>query len=83
MENLYKTIFCERLKEIRAESECSQKNIANKLGIPLSTYANWEQGRTEPSIEDIFKLLIIYGIDANDLFDKDSLKNNDEGLQKT
>ena len=47
---LFKDIFSARLKEIRAERQLSQKAIADKLGCAVSTYANWEQGRTEPSI---------------------------------
>lgn len=61
--------FCETLKVLRIEKHYYQKDVAEKLGVPLSTYANWEQGRTEPSIEDIYKLLDVFEIDANELFD--------------
>ncbi|MCI9404809.1 MAG: helix-turn-helix transcriptional regulator [Clostridia bacterium] len=61
-------MFSARLKEIRAERQLSQKAIADKLGCAVSTYANWEQGRTEPSIYDIFNLMWVYEIEANELF---------------
>lgn len=61
--------FCDRLKELRAEKQLSQQSVAEKLGCPVSTYANWEQGRREPSIFDIYNILKVYEIDANDLFD--------------
>ncbi len=64
----YFTIFGERLKEIRAEKKLSQKQVADKIGIAVSTYANWEQGRREPNISDIYKLIIALDIEANDLF---------------
>lgn len=64
----YKDNFCARLKEIREERKLSQKDVAIKLGCAVSTYANWEQGRTEPSIYDIYNLLLCYEIDANELF---------------
>lgn len=60
--------FTERLKELRQEKSLSQKQIAEKLGIPVSTYANWEQGRREPSVNDIFKILTVLNINANELF---------------
>lgn len=63
-----KNSFCARLKEIREEHKLSQKDVAEKLGCAVSTYANWEQGRTEPSIYDIFNLLSVYDIEANELF---------------
>lgn len=65
---LLKDIFSQRLKDIRKEKGLSQNAVANKLGCAVSTYANWEQGRTEPSIYDIFNLLWIFEIEANDLF---------------
>lgn len=64
-----KNIFKTRLKEIREEQDLSQKTVAEKLGVAVSTYANWEQGRTEPSIFDIYNLLWVYEIEANELFD--------------
>lgn len=63
-----KNSFSARLKEIREEKKLSQKDIAKKLGCAVSTYANWEQGRTEPSIYDIFNLLLVFDIEANELF---------------
>lgn len=60
--------FSNNLKEIREERKLSQKEVAEKMGVPVSTYANWEQGRREPSIGDIFSLLKVLEIDANDLF---------------
>lgn len=64
-----KKFFCERLKMLRSERRYLQKDVAEKLGVPLSTYANWEQGRTEPSINDIYRIIEIFEIDANELFD--------------
>lgn len=65
---ILKTTFCERLKELRQEKDMSQKDVAYKLNVPVSTYANWEQGRREPSIYDIYNLLWVFETDANDLF---------------
>lgn len=64
-----KELFSKQLKELRAEKELSQKEVAERLGVAVSTYANWEQGRTEPSIYDIFNLLSVLEIEANELFD--------------
>lgn len=71
--DLLKKLFSARLKEIREEKQLSQKNVADKLGCAVSTYANWEQGRTEPSIYDIFNLMWVYEIEANELFDVNSI----------
>ena len=64
----YKTTFKTNLKTIREEKQLSQNDLAKKLNVPVSTYANWEQGRREPRICDIFKILEVLEIDANELF---------------
>lgn len=59
------------LKSLRVSSCLSQKEFAARLGAPESTYANWEQGRREPSIADILAIIRTLEIDANELFDID------------
>ena len=66
-----KNIFSQRLKELRQEKQLSQKDVANKLGVAVSTYANWEQGRTEPGIYDILILIWVFDIKANYFFARD------------
>ena len=65
----YDKIFSERLKEIRTGARLSRAEVAARLGIAVSTYGNWEQGRRAPSIGDIYKLIEVLEIDANELFE--------------
>jgi putative transcriptional regulator len=60
-------LFCENLKNIRKEKGLSQKQVALKLGVVESCYANWEQGRTEPSITMLRKLCEIFIINIDEL----------------
>ena len=64
-----KKVFSTQLKTIREERGLSQTAVAAQIGCAVSTYANWEQGRREPSIVDIYNLICIFKIDANELFD--------------
>lgn len=52
---------------IRKDSELTQKQIANILGVVESCYANWEQGRTEPNIEMLRKLGEIFQVSMDEL----------------
>lgn len=61
--------FGQHLKSLRTDAELSQREFAKKLGVPESTYANWEQGRREPSLFDIYNILYTLDIEANELFD--------------
>ena len=56
--------FKERLRELRQEKGLTQQEISNALQIPPTTYANWEQGRREPSIDNIIALCKFFDIPA-------------------
>lgn len=60
-------LFCKNLKETRNSCGMTQKQVAEKLGVVESCYANWEQGRTEPSIEMLRKLSKIFSVSIDDL----------------
>lgn len=60
-------IFCENLKNARKQCGLTQKQVATSLGVVESCYANWEQGRTEPNIEMLRKLCIIFDIGIDEL----------------
>lgn len=50
-----------RLRKVRSESQSTQQDIANALGIGLQRYQAYEQGRAEPSLETLMKLKDVYG----------------------
>ena len=60
-------IFCDNIKSVRIELGYTQKQIAEKLGVVESCYANWEQGRTEPNISTLRKLGEIFGVSVDEL----------------
>ena len=62
---MYKQTFPERIKKARQDTGFTQKETATETGIPRSTLANYESGRTEPDIETLGKLIDFYGADAN------------------
>ena len=59
--------FCNNLKNCRRYAGKTQKEIAEELGVVESCYANWEQGRTEPSISSLRKLSVILDVSLDDL----------------
>ena len=59
--------FCCNLREARKSCCFTQKQVATALNVVESCYANWEQGRTEPNIEMLRKLVEILKIDLDDL----------------
>lgn len=65
------SLFCKNLKAIRKSCGYTQKQIAEKLGVVESCYANWEQGRTEPSIDALRKLAVIFQVEIDTLINGD------------
>ena len=57
--------FSKRLKELRLENHFTQREIAEKLGVAQVSYLHWEQGKTEPSIDNICKLCEIFGVTSD------------------
>lgn len=60
-------IFCENLKSARKGVGFTQKQVAEKLGVVESCYANWEQGRTEPNVDMLRKLAEIFDVSIDEL----------------
>ncbi|MBQ0017399.1 MAG: helix-turn-helix transcriptional regulator [Clostridiales bacterium] len=60
-----KTNIKDRLKELRKENNLTQKQIAKMLKKSETGYASWEQGLSEPGINDIITLCEIYNISAD------------------
>ena len=45
-----------RLSQLRKEKNLLQKDIANFLGVAISTYSYWEKGLHDPDNETLKKL---------------------------
>lgn len=61
------TQFCQNLRCARKESCLTQKQVAIKLNVVESCYANWEQGRTEPNIDMLRKLGEVFNVSIDEL----------------
>lgn len=60
-------LFCKNLRDARKSMGLTQKQVADKLGVVESCYANWEQGRTEPNINTLRILSEILDTTPNEL----------------
>lgn len=58
-------IFKLKLKELRTEKGLTQKQLAQVLNTTDDSIFSWEKGRSQPSIEMIRKLCIIFDISAD------------------
>lgn len=60
-----KEIFPIRLKTLREMKKLNQKEVADTVGIPHSTYNYYESGKRQPTISVIAKLADFYRVTAD------------------
>jgi transcriptional regulator with XRE-family HTH domain len=77
MSDRFAKVFGNQLKNLRKGKGYTQNDVASLLGVPVSTYANWEQGRRDPRIYDIIMLMDIFEVSPNEFF---SFENCDDVL---
>ena len=53
------------LKDLRKESNLTQKEVAERMGMNYFTYRNKERGEKRFNIEDVLKLSKIFGLSTD------------------
>ena len=64
--------FANKIKELRINNGETQKELAEMLNVKEYIVSNIEQGRTEPAIDIIIKLCVIFNITADELLEIDT-----------
>ena len=67
-----------RLRDLRAEKNISQRKMAEMFSVSQGTYNNWEQGNTQPAIEQLLELARFFGVSVDYLIGN----SDDEGYIK-
>ena len=65
------TIFSERIKRLRKNKGLKQQELAEILGIKRNTYSDWENGKREPSYENLVKLADLLEVSLDSLFGRE------------
>ena len=58
-------IFQERLIELRKERHFSQREMAKFLNISQPSYIRYENGKAEPSLENLSKIARIFDVSTD------------------
>ena len=61
-----------KIKELRKTNKKNQTEIANLLHLTQQTYAKYELGQLEPSIDTLWKLADIYQVSLDYLVGRDN-----------
>ena len=57
--------FSERLKELRKQAHLTQVELASKLGIVQSSYADWERGKKKPKQNNLVKIAQVLNVSVD------------------
>ena len=61
--------FNKRLKNLRNERKLSLRDASKLIGVPESTYREWEYGRQIRGHEPYIKIARAFGISVSELFE--------------
>ena len=53
------------IKELRVEHNMTQSQLAKQLNISQDTVSLWERGKSQPDVENLKKLMKIFGVSAD------------------
>ena len=73
--------FSERLKELRKQAHLTQVELAKRLGIGQSSYADWERGKKNPTQENLIKLAQILNVSVDYLVGNSDEENTNKELE--
>lgn len=60
----------ERLRELRKQSELSQQDLADKIGVSKQALSQYERGVREPDFENLLALCDVFNVSADYLLGK-------------
>lgn len=63
-------IFQKRIKEMRMLCHLTQREMAEKLGISQPSYIRYENGSSEPTLENLVKIAEIFDVSTDFLLGK-------------
>lgn len=69
---LEKTDFPKFLKSARTEAGRTQAAVAQAVGVAQASYADWENGKTEPALAHIIKLADYFGVTVDYLVGRET-----------
>ncbi|EUJ59187.1 helix-turn-helix domain-containing protein [Listeria fleischmannii] len=72
--------FKDRISQLREINRLTQQNIADKLGVNVVTYSNYERGVRTPSFKTLTKLADIFGVTVDYLLVRDTQSKEEDSL---
>ena len=59
--------LCENIRRLRRAAGLSQEELAGRLGVSRQSVSLWEQGETNPTVENIYAMTEVLGVSFDEL----------------
>ncbi len=69
--------FSVRLKELRKQAHLTQVELAKRLGIGQSSYADWERGNKKPTQKNLVKIAQVLNVSIDYLVGNSEEKSDE------
>ena len=63
--------FAKNIKIERLARKMTQKQVAESIGIKTQSYQAYESGIALPTVENLLKIVLIFGLSLDELFEID------------
>ena len=63
-----------RIRDLREDSDITQKQIADYLNIRQNTYSQYENGQRQIPIDSLIKLALFYGVSTDYILELTDIK---------
>lgn len=74
------TLTGDRLTALRERKGWTKTRVSGVIGVPMSTYANYEYGRREPDVETMKKLAKLYNVTVDYLVGNDDAESKKQTI---
>ena len=66
-----------KIREYREGMHLTQGQLAKKVGAAYNTVCSWEIGIREPSVKQLYKMAVLFGIGVGELFPPTVMEEGD------
>jgi transcriptional regulator with XRE-family HTH domain len=74
--------FAKRITNLRLKNGLTQRQVAESLGVPLSTYKEWEYGRKIQGEEFYVKMSEVFSVNIRTLLTGEQNQRQEDLLQR-
>ena len=67
----------ENIRNLRKENKISQEELAERLSVSRQSISLWENGQTQPTIENIVAIADVFGVSTDDIIKTKTTAEND------